>query len=311
MIKDLSTNKLLQISHTFSKLRLIHIKGAARIIQKLISLLPLPKPTGPVIVSTLHGYKLIVDPLKDKGIEDSLFRYGTYEEGTLNLIQKLLTFADPKGVFIDVGANIGLISLFVSRTFSNSIRIYAFEPLPSTFNILNENIKLNEVNNIIPLRKGLGSSNKNAEIFESNSINRGASSFVKESTNVDGFQTEIIKLDDFVQDESIDSINCIKIDVKGWELEVLKGAESIFSAPNAPACIIEYSIERTTFGGQVTDIYHYFKKVNNFSVFKLTHGKEKPSKLVKVSDLQYLPDHDNIICLTEKHIANLPKKIFS
>ncbi|MCF8307334.1 MAG: FkbM family methyltransferase [Ignavibacteriales bacterium] len=310
MTPDLSGNTALKFTHTLSKLRYLHIRGIATIIEKFVNIVPLPARTGPVIVSTSHGFKLVVDPLRDKGIEESVFKYGSYEEGTLAIIKALLSVSDPNGVFIDVGANIGLISLFVSKSFNNTFKIHAFEPLPSTFSILEKNIKLNNAANIIPMRNALGSANSKTQIFESTSVNRGASGFIRDSEKAAGFETEIFRLDDFVNENKIELINCIKIDVEGWELEVLRGSGEIFSTPAAPACIIEYSPDRETFGGDAIDIYRFFKVKNNYRVFRLSHGKEKPSHLAEVYDISGLPKHDNIVCLKERHISLLPPKIF-
>ena len=85
--------------------------GSGRLIN-LISKIFIPKPKGPRLVHTIYGFDIIcMDPVNDKGVERPLYLTGTYETGTLSVIDKCLREGD---IFIDVGANIGLMSIFSS-----------------------------------------------------------------------------------------------------------------------------------------------------------------------------------------------------
>ena len=113
-------NELINKSYTtrhrlISFFRDIDLKGFRKLSILLPSwLLPNPKSIGEHIIKTIHGFKMIINPSIDNGVELSLFQTGTYERGILDFINKNY---NPKGLFVDVGANIGLMSVFTASSF--------------------------------------------------------------------------------------------------------------------------------------------------------------------------------------------------
>ncbi len=116
--------------------------------------------------------------------------------------------------FIDVGAYIGDSALVLNNFYPR--KLYAFEPIPENFQNLLKTINLNQLKNIVPIQKGLGDNNARLKLVKKDII-----SFIDESGSE---EVEIIKLDDFVKENSIQT-GLIKLDVEGYELEVLKGAK--------------------------------------------------------------------------------------
>lgn len=239
-------------------------------------------------MKTIHGYLLEIDPSVDKGVELSLFETGTYEKGVLEVIRR---YFDPKTTFVDVGANIGHISLFVSKNFP-SANILAFEPHPETFKILKRNCELNEVDNINYFENGLGAESTEATIYNNWEVNRGGASITVNTDGDKGHSIDIKALDDVVAAERI---GIIKIDVEGFEMEVLKGSQEIIKR-DKPVLIIEVSDERSA-GCTPLEIYQMIVDFGGYEVYKLKGTKERVSKLIKISSIDELPAHDNIICL--------------
>ena len=97
------------------------------------------RPKNKMIIKTIYGFKLHIDPIYDNGVEKSIYYTGTYEAGTLFIFSKLLEKGD---LFIDVGANIGLMSIYAAMKVGESGNVHAFEPDPETFKILFEVIKI-------------------------------------------------------------------------------------------------------------------------------------------------------------------------
>jgi FkbM family methyltransferase len=245
----------------------------------------------------------------DKGLEKALFIYGTYEEGTLNIMNNILKEGN---FFIDIGANIGLMSLHAAKIISGSGRVLSFEPLPNTYDMLLKNIKLNNFGNIEAVNIAIGSTNGTVDIFDNIAINRGASSLLKLTHIESSHKIPIKRLDDYLEEHQCSSnIDCIKIDVEGWELEVLKGANATLSGPNAPICIVECSTLHPMYGGNSQDIYTFLRKINSYRIFRLARGKERPSRLLEIESKENLPKHDNLICLLPEHIKKLPSRIFN
>ena len=304
---DYSKHIFLNLRHKLTYIREIPFKGSERIASFLAKFIPIPKPKGPCIVKTLYGFSVLVDPILDKGIERPIFYQGTYENGTMKIMNNVFKKG---GAFIDIGANIGLMSLHASRIIGNRGDVLSFEPLSDTYNILLQNIALNKVSNIKAINIAIGSTNGVVEIFSGAKINRGTSSLIRTNQTQSSHKVPIITLDTYLDENPIGSITCIKIDVEGWELEVLKGAAKTLSSPNAPICIIECSHTHPPFGGDVQDIYDFLCNINDYKIFRLAKGKEKSSKLIQIKSKDSLPEHDNLFCFLPRHFKRLPRGIF-
>jgi FkbM family methyltransferase len=133
-------------------------------------------------------------------------------------------------VFVDIGANIGAYSIFMSSLECVS-KIYSFEAEPNTFEELKSNVRLNDHLNKIEifntaisdsekeLRFGIVGEYSGANSLIGTSIH-GSEKFVKEML------VHCVPLDSIVPEKS--STLCIKIDVEGHEKEVVTGARNIF-----------------------------------------------------------------------------------
>lgn len=128
-----------------------------------------------------------------------------------------------KGVFVDVGANIGKYSILVGKELISKGKVIAFEPMPGNFEILRKNIRLNNLKNIIPLQIALGNKEKETEFYiDAEGIGGGGHSLIKKTENK--ILVKVMKLDNILSDLKIKKIDLIKIDVEGAEADVLLGA---------------------------------------------------------------------------------------
>jgi len=294
-------------AHAISRFVVAHYFVGARKIRRILSKLLMPAPRGAVVVDTQHGFKIIVDPVGGKDLESSIYYFGTYEPGTLHVMQKCLKEGD---VFFDIGSNIGIMSLFASQLVGKQGKIFAFEPDPDTFAILQDNLNLNENDRVQPQNLALGDSNGTASLFQNISVNRGASSLIssQENSNIVTVNTE--RPDDFILRNELGNIKLLKIDVEGWEFEVLKGAKQLLSKEDGPIVIFECSDNVSVPRGKIYQTYQYILSVNNYQVFKLKHGKEVISKLIRVKSEKELPHHDNLFCFLPTHLEYIPREIF-
>jgi FkbM family methyltransferase len=244
------------------------------------------------ILETIHGIQLLINPSEDIGIEENLYRFGTYEKGILNFIEKNLK---QDQVFLDVGANIGLMSCFASKVLRESGKVLAVEANPKTREILHYNLKLNSCNNVSVFPLGLGNEQGKALFFENWEVNRGGASFLNQSSSENqGIEVEISTIDKLFEDQPID---IIKIDVEGFELNVLQGGIASIEK-HKPILIIEVSSNREhEIGVKPQEIRTFIMNLGFYKIYKLAGSKERISKLVEVKSEQDLPEDDNIICL--------------
>ena len=147
-------------------------------------------------------------------------QHGFFEGSDLDMVFAFLkpVLEDLKsGIALDIGANIGNHSIYFSRYFSS---IRSFEPHPRIFELLQFNARI--VDNIVPYNFGLGDADESLELNE-NWENMGSSS-IKHNSSIEGGKVRIAikRLDDLDLDAG--AISLMKIDVEGFESNVLRGA---------------------------------------------------------------------------------------
>lgn len=136
-----------------------------------------------------------------------------------------------KGCFLDIGANIGNHTLYFFQ--KNLIKsAYCFEPVKDTFDILKKNIEINKLQNKVNLfNVGVGQTKGKAVLKYYNSNNIGMSQ-LSSAPNGD---IPIVSIDDLNIEEKI---NFVKIDVEGFEANVIKGMTETLKR-NKPLIMIE------------------------------------------------------------------------
>jgi len=148
------------------------------------------------------------------------------------------------GVLYDIGANIGMVSLIFTSNAKVKSEVYAFEPHVPTFACLNENSLLmrnDRPDTPIHVFNLAASSQSTLTAFEIYDAEAGSSGHqIISSVNL--FKNNIvfsITLDDFCYKYKAPFPNYLKIDVDGFDFEVLKGADKILSNGHICSVLIE------------------------------------------------------------------------
>ena len=139
------------------------------------------------------------------------------EEIELNEVKKAVR---NKGVFIDVGANVGYYSLFAAKF--GAKKIISFEPNPVLCKRFKKNIELNKFEERINLFEcALGDKKGNTRLhLNKNDI--GSSSLLKNSLSTNFINVEVFSLIEILETEDIKKIDALKIDVEGFEDKIMK-----------------------------------------------------------------------------------------
>jgi FkbM family methyltransferase len=123
----------------------------------------------------------------------------------------------PNDVVIDVGAHIGLFTIYASQFCTNG-KIYSFEPFVNNYELLLENIKLNNLDNVKSFNQAISNSNESIKLFL-NDDESGHSMFSQSSKSI---IVDSISLQKFFDENQIKHCNFLKLDCEGAEYEIIK-----------------------------------------------------------------------------------------
>lgn len=140
----------------------------------------------------------------------------------LNLSDEDKEFVKNKDI-IDAGAYFGDTSLPLSKLTNK--KVYAFEPFDDSYDLLEKHIEINNIENVVPIKKSVGNINGEKTLFLTGVDFTGITS--KPEYRADSDWEKLIvqecSIDKFVEENDVD-LGYVNVDVEGGELELLKGA---------------------------------------------------------------------------------------
>lgn len=155
---------------------------------------------------------------KDKNEKDFIF--------FLNMIPD-------NGIILDIGANIGIMTVHLARKFKNT-HVYAFEPIPQNIRILHKIINHYKLNNVKIFEYALGDKSQPIEMImpvvksvKMQGLSHVVHESIKEFNEGIKINVESKRLDDIHEFNIDEKITAIKIDVENYEYFVLKGGEKL------------------------------------------------------------------------------------
>ena len=138
---------------------------------------------------------------------------------------ELFALCKSGAIIIDIGTNIGYVLLNFARIAGNRGVVFGFEPNPITYNKCMKNISLNDFSNIKVFNMALGNESKEKILIVPYSRNMGGAYLTSTNSSDGGTKVAMNMLDSFVMENQISKIDLIKIDVEGFEFNVLNGAK--------------------------------------------------------------------------------------
>lgn len=188
-----------------------------------------------LVVPVAPGSRMVVDTSDTMG--RVLASSGVWEPHVTALLPSLLS---PGDVSVDVGAHIGYHALIASRLVGPTGVVYAIEPSPSAFGELEENLALNTSSNVRAVRVAAGSSNARAHLVEAPAGNTGevAIRIVEQEAASDG-EVDVMPVTSIVEEQDVSRLRLVKIDVEGFEPEVLAGVRPLLERGCSFALIVE------------------------------------------------------------------------
>jgi FkbM family methyltransferase len=180
---------------------------------------------------------------------------------------------------LDVGAHIGLATLYFKKIYPNS-HITCFEPNPNIFPLLEENIFCNNLKNVKAFNIAIGKDSSERKLYIDSS-GYGAfstASFRKDAWNRKQKSTPIEVKTELLSKYIKSRVDLFKLDVEGAELEILKELDSKNSFDNIQNMLIEYHPQE---GQNINNLLEILKR----NSFKLEYKKEGQTLNKPVEDL--------------------------
>ncbi len=185
-------------------------------------------------MSILTRYGKFVSHGSSDLIGKSLELYGEWAQNEIDFISQFIRSGD---VVLDVGSHIGVHSRAFSELVGKNGVVHAFEPNPTTQRFLINNIDLASLNNINPHLYGASRGNRSFA-YAAETLNNSGNFHIVSGDITDSNEAKISIPIKSVDALGFDSVNFIKIDVEGHEIEVLKGSLATI-AKNRPVIFCE------------------------------------------------------------------------
>lgn len=227
-----------------------------------------------------HGkkFKIIIDP-KNGYLDEQVFAKKLYEP---HIVKEFVNNISPGDVCLDVGANIGHHALIMAQAVGEKGIVHAFEPIPFIRNQMIESIKLNDINTINIISEALSDKNGEMSLYINND-NVGSSSLVNKGNGAT-IPVTLKTLDSY----NFNHVDFIKIDVEGFEFNVLKGGERTIAQLH-PKILFEYSpvyYQKYSLSDS-TEILTFLKKYN----YKLIDLEDNKKEINDIDDFVHEFDH--------------------
>jgi FkbM family methyltransferase len=184
-------------------------------------------------------------------LKDALLANGWYVKRARNMptgvnwaqdLKRLLKSA-PGGVMLDVGANVGQTTLFMRKEFPASV-IHAFEPVPDTFAVLQQ--KARDLDGVFLHENAVGASEGTVEVSylpKADARNSLITNRFAADPSARRARVAVTTIDAFCAANKIEQVCVLKTDTEGFDEQVLRGAEAMFSRNAVSAVVSEATFD--------------------------------------------------------------------
>jgi len=185
-----------------------------------------------------------------------------YESENFSFVKSI---CKPGDTILDIGAHIGIFATITSKIIGSKGKIFAFEPTPNTFSVLNQTVRINSLKNVIqPVNQAMGIDTGLATFFISDSEADNGNSLIsyKVDRKLNGVKVFVNTIDNFVAVAKFKKIDFIKIDVEGAEYDTLRGGIEVFKKHRPYFILAIHPEPIAKKGDKLEDIYDLLLQLN-------------------------------------------------
>jgi len=210
----------------------------------------------------------------------------------------LLHFLREGDLFVDVGANVGAYTLLASGVCK--AKSIAIEPIPTTFELLMANLYINDLLYLVePVRVGMGSSESMLYFTAGEDVlNR----VILDERKGNSILVNVTTLDNLLREREP---LCVKIDVEGWEFEVIRGANKTLNNDSLKAIIVELHGHEHRYSFSYEDVHRVLAE-HNFSPFAYNPFTRKLQLLENFNHQKFNTLYVRDIGMVEQRVREAP-----
>jgi FkbM family methyltransferase len=187
-------------------------------------------------IEDMPGVKLYLDP-KDQFITPTILVLGSWEQEETALLLRILK---PGDIFVDAGANVGYYTVIGSRLVGEKGKVYAFEPDPANFAVLQKNVQLNGLTNVVLEQKALSNRKGTLKLFIADANKGDHRIYQPEGEARPSVDVETVRLDEYFKDHKR-GIDVLKTDTQGAEGVILEGTTGLLEGQSErPTIFMEF-----------------------------------------------------------------------
>jgi len=179
----------------------------------------------------VHGIPLLAN-IHDGGIGTFLFLCGEYVPIRVSKIREVVKEGD---VVVDIGANIGYFTALLANLVGPRGRVYAFEPDPRNFHLLQRTIERNGWTHVTAEQKAVSNEAGELLLYQTRSW---ASNTLTPGEHISTVKVQVVTLDDFLSDEH--HISFVKMDMDGSEPLAIQGMAQLIQRSPGLQILTEY-----------------------------------------------------------------------
>jgi len=233
----------------------------------------------------IDGHKMFLDSEDTLGLSTD----GFYDPFETEIAKKEVGEGD---VVLDIGANIGYYTLIFAKLVGKNGKVFAFEPDPDNYALLEKNVQINGYQNVILIQKAVSNKTGKIRLYLSED-NKGDHRIYNSYENRISVEIEAVTLDDYFRDFNR-KINFIKMDIQGAEPGAFQGMCNLLKKQQSIKIIAEFwPLGFQRFG---IDCQEYLKLLveYGFSLYQLNKRKKeiKPANMTELLKI-YTPEKDN------------------
>ncbi len=202
--------------------------------------------------------------------------FGTYEPELRAIIRKVLPNG---GVAVDVGANVGWHTLLMANQVGELGRVFAVEPNPSVRRRLENHLKLNGLSQVAVLAVALAAEDGSADFWGpgAGAPESGDGHLLANAGDSPGdvVRVQTRRLDSIAAEASIQRLDLIKIDVEGFEWDVLRGGEAAL-ARFRPHIVFEFNEDYISRSACTSELLERFFARHRYQLSAIRRNRAVP-----------------------------------